>query len=233
MKTTSRKKKLIHYDKEKSRLDSSGLYYKDSDSELEMESDRDEESDEEKSPLVNVKRKKNKNPLITDLDYNSKEVKRAKKAQMWFERDVFKNVLDERDEDADLDRLADDYKRKGGSLLCEVKNVKLFDSDYHSDDSDLSDYDAENELKVVNQSKEAIKVSKVGKRKYKLNEEELVLGALLVSSKNTERDITYAGWNRYAFNDTNLPEWFVKDEEKHMKKEVPVPKVSREFVMGV
>lgn len=43
------KQKYVKYDVEASKLDSSGLYYKDSDSELEMESDSD--TDKEKDSL--------------------------------------------------------------------------------------------------------------------------------------------------------------------------------------
>lgn len=41
------KAKYVKYDVEASKLDSSGLYYKDSDSELEMESDSEDEKDKE------------------------------------------------------------------------------------------------------------------------------------------------------------------------------------------
>lgn len=41
------KQKYVKYDTESSKLDSSGLYYKDSDSELEMESDSDNEQEKE------------------------------------------------------------------------------------------------------------------------------------------------------------------------------------------
>ncbi|XP_044272216.1 pre-rRNA 2'-O-ribose RNA methyltransferase FTSJ3 [Tribolium madens] len=237
------KPKYLRYNKDEQHLSSTGMYYKDSDSELEMESESEDEdekikeglglSDSENSDVEEKKTKKKtaKHPLITDLDHRSKEEKKVHKAEMWFERDAFKNLIDEKDEDADLDRMVNEMKKKGAKIIGEKEDAKNTESDSdYSSDSDDSDYnDFEKLAPKNNVKKDGFEVvpngQKAGKkRKYKLTEEELALGTLMINSKKTKRDIIDGAWNRYAFNDDNLPDWFVTDEEKHMRKEAAVPK---------
>ncbi|CAG9771580.1 unnamed protein product [Ceutorhynchus assimilis] len=278
------KAKYLRYDKDEQHLDSSGLYYKDSDSELEIESDDDSDNDAKETlgfdsddsdagePTKKSKQTKKKiktkgeekdHPLITDLDYRDKDQKKTHKAELWFQRDVFKNLIDEQDEDADLDKMVEEFKKKGAKVIGETDDTKLnkkeskkdlkkmkakvekevtSDSDYSSegsdnsddDDSSDSDYDIERSthVKVNNSKKDGFevvkKVTEVGRgkkgKKHKLTEEEMALGTIMINSKKAKRDLIDAAWNRYAFNDENLPDWFVQDEQKHMVKEAPVPK---------
>ncbi|KAJ8967764.1 hypothetical protein NQ314_002647 [Rhamnusium bicolor] len=170
--------KYMRYEKGEGHLDNTGTYYKDSDSELEMESENEEEDireglglsdddSEKESPKKKKKEKPTKktrqkeHPLITDLDYRDKDQKKAHKAELWFERDIFKNLIDEKDEDADLDRMVENYKKKGAKVIGEAKEETI-DSDYISEeekedtdtDSDDSDYDVEKEVHIpINNSK--------------------------------------------------------------------------------
>lgn len=106
------------------------------------------------------------------MDYRSREEKSSYKANLWFERDIFKNMIGEKDEDADLDFLIQNYKNKGGIVLGKEgadkadnsKNNKMGkpkavvkNSGYNSDtseDTDVSesDYDVEEEITKTNKS---------------------------------------------------------------------------------
>ncbi|XP_033334850.2 pre-rRNA 2'-O-ribose RNA methyltransferase FTSJ3 [Megalopta genalis] len=266
-----RKPKTVRYNKDEGHLDSKGLYYKTGDSESENSSDAsDDDSESEKSGLglddsddegrkeVRSRKKKNEddseNPLLTDLDNRDKKTKRIHKAELWFEKDIFKNLDDEKDEDFELDKMVEEYKRKGGRIIGEAStdsgkekkrnkgdakmNEAENDDDVHSseDTGSGSDYDID-EMMVSNKKDKKNRVggkngfeivSKTNdikpKKRKRLSEEDLALGSLLIQSKKTRRDLIDSAWNRYAFNDENLPDWFVKDENEHMKKEAPVPK---------
>uniref|UniRef100_A0A1Q3F1M3 Putative rRNA methyltransferase n=1 Tax=Culex tarsalis TaxID=7177 RepID=A0A1Q3F1M3_CULTA len=219
----------------------------DSDAELpKLEFENDDPEDDEAA--VDSDDPDGKNPLITDLDYRDKDEKRVQKAQLWFEKPSFKGVMDMADAtvDYDLDKMTEMYRKAGvkiigredkpigeQSLGRKAQRRSRHDNakeDSSSDDSSDSDADADDEAvehktleKVGGKDGFEVVSSEPKPKKVKLTEEELALGQILVSGKKAKRDLVDAAWNRYMFNDSNLPEWFVKDEEKTMKREAPVP----------
>ena len=216
----------------------------DSESDLDKEGlGLSEEEDLEKpSKTTKNKKKKEQHPLIKSGDFRDKDTKRQQRVQLWYEKENLQNIDSDDDEDFDLDRLANVYKSKGVSVLGDSQepsdnsNVlmgkkakrrarhdiskKESSSESSSDSSDEDYSDDENEDK-----KTAGDMSKEPKpKKIRLTEEELAMGAMMIKGKKTRRDLIDGAWNRYAFNDDNLPSWFVQDEEVHMKKPIPVPK---------
>ncbi|KAJ8674908.1 hypothetical protein QAD02_010694 [Eretmocerus hayati] len=262
---------FVRYEKDSSHLDSSGLFYKDEESELEFseddsagqvsESDSDNlrEKAEKVSPIKKNKKRvtfedgtkdedgedesgeEDEHPLMTDLDYRDKKSKKVAKAQLWFERDIFKDIEDPDMNELEIDKMLEVYKKKGGQIIGDNdKESPEVDGKQGKDDSD-SDYSSDSDYNVNEVITSEVKKGKqVGgkdgfqivsqteslkpKKKRKLTEEDLALGTMLAQSKKLRRDITDGAWNRYAFNDDHLPDWFVQDEQKHMKKETPVPK---------
>ena len=179
---------------------------------------------------------RNRNPLITDLDYRDKDSKRVQKAELWFEKDVFKDLkkTDEKEEDLDLDNMVKNYKKKGITVTGEQEKVPIDLSvlgkkarrrarhDVKKDAESSDDSDSGEEHSEPEEEEEDFQVVPRVK-KIKLNEEELALGQLMVSSKRVKRDLIDGAWNRWMFSDTNLPDWFVEDENKAMKRDIPVP----------
>lgn len=176
---------------------------------------------------------RNRNPLITDLDYRDKDSKRLQKAQLWFEKDAFKEMSKtaEGDQDLDLDKLVKSYKKKGIEVIGESdkpnlsqlgkkarRRAKHQDKDGAAAGSSSDSSDDENEPPSDDEETKEPKVKKI-----KLNEEELALGQMMVTSRKMKRDLVDGAWNRYMFNDDGLPDWFVEDEKKAMRKEIPVP----------
>ncbi|KAL7023480.1 hypothetical protein ACKWTF_012628 [Chironomus riparius] len=187
---------------------------------------------------VSVKNKKN--PLLTDLDYRDKDAKKAAKANLWFEKDIFKNMknTEDQDEDIDFNSLVKDLKKKGVKVIGEDENKKpdltlmgkkarrrarheLDGEKKKAESSDDSDSEVEENINMPESDDESHE-KEPKQKKIKLTEEELALGQLMVTSQKMKRDVVDGAWNRYMFNDDNLPDWFVEDEKKSMRKPMPV-----------
>ncbi|XP_068747596.1 pre-rRNA 2'-O-ribose RNA methyltransferase FTSJ3-like isoform X2 [Montipora capricornis] len=55
-----------------------------------------------------------KNPLLVELEPN---VSLTTRANMWFEKDVFKDLENEADEDVEISKMVEEYKNQGGTIL--------------------------------------------------------------------------------------------------------------------
>jgi AdoMet-dependent rRNA methyltransferase SPB1 len=50
------------------------------------------------------------------------------------------------------------------------------------------------------------------------------MGAILIQSKKKREDLIESGYNRWTSNDEGLPDWFMEEESKFCKKQLPVTK---------
>lgn len=249
--------------------------HSESEQELESESDHDSEDDEEKNEDSkneegelefeeengeaddsNAKQQRDKNPLLVELE---PEVPLTIKANKWFEKDAFKGLEDDADEDLEISQMAELYKKQGGTILeknsesdlqqqgtkrgidekpKQAKKKRLSDKeDSDSEESESStDSEEDNAPAKTTLDNEGKKVSSKGNdfevvpvednSEYlkKLTPEALALGHKMAFSRKNKRDIIDSGYHRWAFNDDNLPSWFVEDETKHYQRQIPVTK---------
>ncbi|XP_052855330.1 LOW QUALITY PROTEIN: pre-rRNA 2'-O-ribose RNA methyltransferase FTSJ3 [Drosophila gunungcola] len=236
--------KYKYYDKDDQNVNDD-LNYGDDDEEEQSEASEDEDQldkrglglsddDEDVAKGKNKRKKRAENPLIKSTDFRDKNTKREQRVQLWYEKDVLQNIKSDDDEETyDLDNLAKEYKAKGVSVLGEstltpddelIQGKKAKRRARHeaaAKDSSSESSDSEDEVDKQD-NEDAATETKV--KKVRLSENEMALGAFLTRNKKTRRDLIDAAWNRYAFNDENLPVWFVQDEDEHMTKPQPVPK---------
>merc|ERR1719273_293928 len=246
--------KYEKYDKEDGVLDSQGLWYAEGEEKQRSEkeeSDEDgenlglvEDGDDEEAEMddnVEEQDMESANPLLPTLEKTTVEERRARKAEMWFDKPGLADLDDDSDvEEEEVTRAMKVVEMKGGKIRKKQEKVKKNqeESGYTSGsdvdeaeennevkenqpagstedtDSDSDSEDEEKEFEVVPQAK--------GKKRSALSYEELALGEKLIHSKKSRRDIMEGGWNRFMFDDTGLPDWFVKEEEMHMRMRLDV-----------
>jgi len=231
----------LWYDEhDKSAKDGSGSEDEsDNGEELGLEWEDEAESDDEAEEKIQKQNEVSKNPLIMQLNNDDNEDRRAKKAAQWFSK--LGDLDDDSDlEEAEMERAVNIVKKKGGSIkqkkASKEKPQQVYHSDGESDEEEAEDNDdvtdsEDDEKEVIHQSAsgkvynkdgfEIVPQQKIKKRKA-LSCEELALGEKLIRSKKAKRDIMDDGWHRFMFDDENLPDWFSKEEEIHMRKEPDV-----------
>ena len=131
------------------------------------------------------------------------------------------------DDDEDEDEDEDDDEDGGSDGEADGGEKSESDDDSDSSDSD-SDYDVHKDFKDKSQASTDEGPAAAGKargKKRSLTAEALALGSMMIHSKKAKRDITDDSWCRYVSNDDNLPDWFVEDERRHYRKELPITKV--------
>lgn len=182
------------------------------------------------------------NPLLVPLD-NKKTV--SQRVEDWFNKDSFAGLIakDSDDDDGfsseeeeiskvDKENLNQTNQRLKKSKAKSGNQSETDDiSQNENDDSDVDedvvddDDDDDDEFDDDNDLDKELVTKKVQKRAApELDAEGLAIAAKMVQSKKQKRDIVELGYNRYMTDDTNLPMWFLKEEEKHYKKNAPVTK---------
>lgn len=247
----TRSQKMVTYDRDtKDYLDREDYT---SDEEGEEEPDLEDISDQEQSDEDIGSEEEADNPLVVSLEPKPTLTNRkmnswfSKDAFAGLEDDLDEDIeieemiLDYKNKGGSITegvkKDKKSQKSKQNSKM-EEKDSGLSDSDSESNDnsdsvSDTgsdSDYD---ESEFINREKlQKSKKSKIKSGDFevvpadgpKLGPEGLAIGAAMVQSRKRKRDIIDDAYNRYMFNDEGLPDWFVKDEAKHQKRELPVTK---------
>ncbi|KAI8333620.1 Spb1 C-terminal domain-containing protein [Chlamydoabsidia padenii] len=177
-----------------------------------------------------VTKKKNDNSLINDLGEKAALARKTVSglsmgASMFFDQDIFAGVDEEVDEDEDMDEQddavdLDSRKRKAEDDLNDNEDG---DSDFEiaeteeaipSDDEMWSGDEDENS-KAVREAQET----------GLLTAEAVTLARQLVNREKTKEDLVDDGFSREGFRDKDgLPAWFLDDEGKHNKPNLPITK---------
>ncbi|GAB5591801.1 AdoMet-dependent rRNA methyltransferase spb1 [Umbelopsis nana] len=214
--------------------------------------DSDSESEDE-LPVSTLLKKKSKNPLLVDLSNEDAEMNMVtktgltKKAAMFFDQDAFKGIegidlgdddeeeeesegedddaMEEFDDESDADMQTvpsvNGKKRKAAEPLDEDEESDFEIVPGEQDDEDDLSQDELWDGKEDKKSKAVKKAQEIGL----ITAEAMTLARQLANKEKTKQDLIDEGFTKEAFRDKGeLPQWFLDDEDKHNKVNIPVTK---------
>ena len=183
-----------------------------------------EDDDEEDLEIENMaKAYREQGGVITGMEEDmiipEEKVKDIKQTKV-----VKQKVNDEKDSAVEMDTDDSDSETSSDSEESDSDSDSDYDTKEFYKQQKKSNKEKKEKARKSNKSSGFEEVPAEEKSAYKLDTNGLAIGSALVSSRKRRREIIESGYHRYMFNDTNLPDWFEKDERKHHRVPLPVTK---------
>lgn len=211
------------------------------------DSDDAEDDDDEReelastAPAPSVKTRKAKKAsasdpaLLTNLESSSAAAQRQSAASaMWFDNPIFEDMVpledfvpetkDARDSTPSLDTEDEESSAQDEQEEDEEDELETYGDDIELVPATTNEDLPDGEWNVHDEDVEASKQARI--KQHGLQTAEAVsLAHALVNRQLTKTDLVNQGFNRHSFNDkAGLPEWFLEDENKHYRTNLPVTK---------
>ncbi|OCF45459.1 AdoMet-dependent rRNA methyltransferase SPB1 [Kwoniella heveanensis CBS 569] len=180
--------------------------------------------------------------LVTSLQESEKRAQMSRQAQLWFDQSVFQGMGDlaaldgdeEEEEEEEEDSEGDSEEDSSNEEESEDEDIDMEDDDEGGSSTLQDDEDFEIVPKEVeddgtgwdvdDEDQDEVK-KKLIKDKGLLTAEAVTLATQLVNREITASQLMDQGFNRLStFNKDGLPSWFLDDEGKHYKPNIPITK---------
>ncbi|RXK36437.1 AdoMet-dependent rRNA methyltransferase SPB1 [Tremella mesenterica] len=216
--------------------------------------DSDDSSDEEKMSGIQTHEKKRKavrfdtgqktvqknQGLVTSLREKEEKAQMSRQAQLWFTQSVFKDVGDlaaldgvEEEEEEEDEEMSEELSSAEDEEGSDVEMASVSDEqdgekqeEEEEDDFEIvpQDKDDGQAWDVDNEDQDEVK-QKVIKDKGLLSAEAITLATRLINRQQTLSSLIDDGFNRHSnLNKDSLPTWFLDDEAKHYRPNIPITK---------
>ncbi|CAF4604475.1 unnamed protein product [Rotaria sp. Silwood1] len=196
---------------------------------VKLDSDIDDDESENEDNDNNEWEDEEENPLDMDIiDASTKSAKAKTVADIWFEQDIFKQTLqdDNDDEEFELERKLNALKSDGISILGKPSKSTL-KTKKNDDLSESEDDDKPKKSKraLNDDGFEEVPIDQPMKRIH-LDAEDLALGHVMAQSKRNREQLIDHSYNRFmGYGDIEgLPTWFIEEEKQHCRASLPVTK---------
>nr|XP_018263852.1 AdoMet-dependent rRNA methyltransferase SPB1 [Kwoniella dejecticola CBS 10117]OBR86010.1 AdoMet-dependent rRNA methyltransferase SPB1 [Kwoniella dejecticola CBS 10117] len=214
----------------------------DQDSDTDSDSDADQDMDENDEEVIPRKAKKEKvkknvifeqpqsrrnTSLVTSLQEPEKRAQMSRQAQLWFDQSVFKGMDDLAALDGDEEEEEAEEDEDEEPTEDEIEENDEDEDEDDEDDFEIVPQEEEDDgtgWDVDDEDQDEVK-KKIIKDKGLLTAEAVTLATSLVNREITASQLIDQGFNKLStFNKDGLPSWFLDDESKFYKPNIPITK---------